>query len=257
MSLPATMKICEDTVKRYLTEILVKLQQAQVLEEATVVLLGSIARGKQTWRSDIDFLVITPVYVRHWRVPINVHVHLETREVFLKKLNQGNDFQGWAVRFGKVCADASGWWTQVLADKGRQAWPDWRLKVQHARKRQSVASRLLADGDGDGAEEEYLMVAAHIARALLLRSHVFPLSRPELPAQLVEIGLREDARSVERLMNGTNDLDELRQIAAFVEQRLNELEQVATASDAQGKPTMKKLTGQQLPRLFNQGIKAV
>ena len=223
MSLTVTGTL-ESTVKRHLDEIVNKLQEAQALEESTVVLMGSVAREKQTWRSDTDFLVVTTMHVSRWRVPVNLHLHLETRETFLRKLNEGNDFEAWAVRFGKVCVDLSGWWPQALADKGCQVWPDWRLKVKHARKRQSIASHMLADGDWGAAEEEYLMLAAHVARALLLRARVFPLSRPEMPAQLSEIGFLDDAGSLDRLMNGTKDVDELRQIVAFVEQRLNELE---------------------------------
>lgn len=232
----------ESTVKRYLAKIIAKLQKAQALEEATVVLIGSSAREKQTWRSDIDFLVVTQMCLPRWRVPVDLHVQLETRETFLRKLNEGNDFEAWAVRFGKICTDASGWWHQVLADKGCQVWPDWRLKVKHARKRQSIASRVLADGDRDAAEEEYLMLAAHVARALLLRAHVFPLSRPEMPAQLVEIGFPEEARLLDRLINGTKDFDKLRQIAAFSEQRLNELEQLTKVCDSPRNSTLKKLT---------------
>ena len=36
----------------------------------------------------------------------------------------------------------------------------------------------------DAAREELLLAACHLARAILLRDGVFPLSRPELPDQL-------------------------------------------------------------------------
>ncbi len=230
------------TVKRHLADIVAKLQEVQASAEATVILVGSAAREKQTWRSDTDFLVITPMGLPRWRVPVDLHIHFETRETFLKKLNRGNDFEAWAVRFGKVCTDASGWWPQALADKESQVWPDWQLKVHHARKRQSIASRMLEDGDWDAAEEEYLMFATHIARAFLLRAHVFPLSRPEMPAQLVEIGLPSDAHLLDQLISGTKDVEELQQIATFFEQRLDELEQLTKTPGAQRKLTTKRLS---------------
>lgn len=232
----------ESKVQGHLASIITQLRQAKVLGQASVVLVGSAARGKLTWRSDTDFLVVTPNRVRHWRVPVDVHIHFDTRDDFLAKLVSGNDFAGWAVRFGRVCVDPSGWWNSILNERGVVAWPDWHEKVQHARKRQLFACRMLAAGDLAAAEEEYLMATAHIARALLLRAGVFPLSRPEMPAQLVKIGFPEEARLLDRLINGTKDFDELRQIAAFSEQRLNELEQLTKVCDSPRNSTLKKLT---------------
>lgn len=218
-------------VKRHLADITDKLRKFGVLEESTIILVGSVARGTATWRSDIDFLVIASTPLPRWRTTVDVSIILETRETFLRKLGEGNDLAVWAVRFGVLCIDPSGWWARVLSDVSAGLWPDWRLKVRHARKRQSVAARLLASGDWDAAEEEYLLTASHIARALLLQAHVFPLSRPEMPAQLVQVGLADDARLLDHLIRGTRNPNELQQIAISVEHRLDKLERLAKNSD--------------------------
>ncbi len=214
-------------VSRHLDEMVKELVTAGVLKEATVVLVGSLARGAGTWRSDADFVVITPEPIRRWNPPIDVHLHFTTRRAFLEKLDQGNDFEAWAVRLGKVCLDPSGWWLSFMTDGRGQRWPDWRLKVNHARKRQSLARELLDIGDHDAAEEEYLMAAAHIARALLLRAGIFPLSRPEMPAQLREAGMAENAEVLDRLIQGTKEILELNGPAENIERQLDLLEDEA------------------------------
>lgn len=49
-------------------------------------------------------------------------------------------------------------------------------------------------GDLDAADEEARFALSHLARAILLAAGVFPLSRPELAAQLEEIGETDLAR---------------------------------------------------------------
>ncbi len=174
----SSVKVLQTAVCRELASIRVELDKVGVLEQSTVILVGSLARAARTWRSDTDFVVVTPVPVKRWSIPIDVHIHLTTREAFLQKLDEGNDFEAWTIRFGKVCLDPSGWWLSFIGKGRDQKWPDWRVKVKHARKRQSMARAMLDIGDHDAAEEEYLMAEAHIARALLLRSGVFPCLDP-------------------------------------------------------------------------------
>jgi hypothetical protein len=70
---------------------------------------------------------------------------------------------------------------QLLPDA---PWPDWRRKLDQARGRAHEATVLLDMGDLDAAQEQTLFALSHLARAELLRRHVFPLARPEIPAQL-------------------------------------------------------------------------
>ncbi|MDP2920250.1 MAG: hypothetical protein Q8O43_08545 [Dehalococcoidia bacterium] len=203
------------------------LREQRVFEQSVVILIGSLARNIPTWRSDVDFLVITPISIKRPRVPVDVHLHLTTRMEFLKKLEEGNDFEVWALKYGRTYSDPSGWWKNLLQDREYTKWPDWRKKVKHARKRLSIAATLLAEGDHAAAEEEYLMAAAHIARALLFKACVFPLSRPEMPAQLREINLTEDAQVLDKLISGTSTLGELKELAESVENRLEQMERLS------------------------------
>ncbi|WP_420264630.1 nucleotidyltransferase domain-containing protein [Candidatus Magnetominusculus dajiuhuensis] len=200
----------------YLSEILTQLRLLRVDKEASVVLVGSHARNKQTWRSDMDFIVVTPERIRRWKVPLNVHIIFDTRNEFTDKLIHGNDFQQWAVRFGKLLMDYSGWWNTVKNSEGIDIWPDWRLKIRHAKKAQSIASQLLMDDDWDNAEEEFLLSASHIARALLLRNKIFPLSRPELAWQLKLIGQDDLSNVMERLICGTKTHEDLIEISKTI-----------------------------------------
>jgi hypothetical protein len=54
-------------------------------------------------------------------------------------------------------------------------------------------------GDADSARYELRFAFSLIARAVLLQARVFPLSRPELPEQLENLGRTEMARTLRRL----------------------------------------------------------
>jgi hypothetical protein len=193
----------------YQSEILSQLQLLHLEKEASVILVGSYARNKQTWQSDMDFFVITPQRINRWKTPLNIHILFDTRNEFIDKLIYGNDFQQWALRLGIALMDDTGWWSTLKNSEGIYVWPDWRLKIRHALKSQSIASQLLLDNDWDNAGEEYLIVASHIARALLLRNNIFPLSRPELPGQLKLIGQDVLSNIIERLIDGINNPEDL------------------------------------------------
>ncbi|MBF0487831.1 MAG: hypothetical protein HQK98_06690 [Nitrospirae bacterium] len=165
--------------------------------------LAAAERFGINWRSDIDFIVVTPERIRRRKVPLNIHIIFDTGNEFIVKLIHGDDFQQGAVRFGKLLMDYSGWWNTVKNSEGIDIGPDWRLKIRHAEKTQSTASQLyIKDGDWDNAEE-YLLSTSHIARALLLRNKIFPLSRPELTWQLKLIGQNDLPNVMERLICGT------------------------------------------------------
>lgn len=225
----------EDKVEAYIAQTMEMLRETGGGDEATVVLLGSAARGTMTWWSDVDLLVVTAEPITRWRVPIDLDLHVETRDQFLDRLRRGEDFQAWALRFGKVVSDQSGWWSTAQATHASCQWPSWRLKLDHVRrKRLSIASRLLEDGDEEAAREEYLAIASHVARALLLRAKVFPLSRPELPAQLRQVGCRQLADGIEKLTQGNPELEELRAIADCVEGELAQLKEELVRTEGNG-----------------------
>ncbi len=56
---------------------------------------------------------------------------------------------------GTIGAKADGWWAeQASAERDNPHWPDWRVKVGHARKRIRMASDLLDTEDVHAASEE-------------------------------------------------------------------------------------------------------
>ncbi len=182
--------------------------------DATIILIGSAARGKETWRSDVDLLVITPALAGKMRSPRRFHLLYQTRERFVSRLNSGDDFAVWAFRYGRPLSDDSRWWQDMLAQPPNVPWPDWEQKLGQADKRLIAARKALEDGDTEAAEEEYLMAASHLARASLLRAGVFPLSRPELPDQLRVIGRVDESQMLAELILGEAPDSRLKEIGS-------------------------------------------
>jgi hypothetical protein len=120
--------------------------------------------------------------------------------------------------------DRGGWWKSIKQDPELlRAWPDWRLKIPRAEKRLKVGAELLKTGDADASGEQFLMAAAHLARAFLLRVLVFPLSRPEIPSQLAAAGEQELAEILERLSTDDQELWELGRIEKKLGEKLDSL----------------------------------
>lgn len=125
------------------------------------------------------------------RPPMDVDVRQYERADVPRLLKSGHDYLSWTVRFGQPLFERSGWWSSLCAK-----WGDGiRLpSADEARVRAEQAKRLhdemLAVGDHDAAAEMQISLLTHLARAALSEAGVFPLSRPELPGQLREIGDR-------------------------------------------------------------------
>lgn len=204
--------------------VLDTLAQAGLTDAATVVLVGSAARGARNLRSDIDVLVL---HEDGHRIRLkrsgDIHLQQDSRARFLRRLEDGDDYPSWALRFGKPVRDPDGWWAkQVAAEIEKPHWPDWRPKIEQAEKRIRMSSELLDVGDTDAASEELLFAASHVARATLLKDGVFPLSRPELPSQLRDIDPNL-ARLLGRLIRNNIDAEGLRTGKALLEQRLERI----------------------------------
>ena len=92
----------------------------------------------------------------------------------------------------------------------------------------SMASELIEVGDIDAAIEELMFAASHIARAVLLKQDVFPLSRPELPLQLenIEPSL---SRLLQGLIEGELDIACLKAGKSLLE---HQIEQIRSRSHA-------------------------
>ncbi|MGI8992335.1 MAG: nucleotidyltransferase domain-containing protein [Bryobacteraceae bacterium] len=165
--------------------------------DCAVILIGSAARGRRTENSDIDILFVATEKVSTIPVISGYHFKFSTEADFLRRLNAGEDFESWCLRYGVTLLDRRAW--ERLTASSADVWPRWEIKVVHGIRRLFLASQLSKMGDDLAAREELVFVLGHIARGLLLKKGVFPLSRPELAAQLKEIGYARLADLHERL----------------------------------------------------------
>ena len=208
-------------VKVGAVSVLDALAQLGLTDTATVILVGSGARDTMNVRSDVDILVLHDE--SHWihlKCPGDVHMQQDSRSNFLRRLKDGDDYPGWALRFGIPICDPYGWWAKhVKAELDNPHWPDWRTKVCYARKRMIMALELLEVGDIDAASEELMFAASHVARAVLLQHGVFPLSRPELPSQLEAID-SDLARLLKRLIDAEVDISSLEAGGSFLDRKI-------------------------------------
>lgn len=173
----------ERAALKYLKRAVVHARRANV----PLVLVGSYARGKATTGlSDVDVLIVGDEVVDS--VPDAVHVVRLSRDQLVERLEQGDDFAQWALRFG-VPLTCRKQWTERAEELLRSApWPSVDRKLRQLGRRVSVVEDLVRMGDGDAAREEVGVALNLASRALLLGAGVFPLSTPELLDQLSAIG---------------------------------------------------------------------
>ena len=163
-----------------------------------VILVGSVARSTHTSQSDLDLLVVgdqAPIVKRH---ADRLHVQALTTKQFADRLRAGDDFAAWCVRYG-VPLLASSAWLQIVSSPEADTWPDWHNKIRHAARRLTLAATLLETDDIAAATEEMLYAVSHTSRALLFKSGVFPLSRPEIISQLRDRGQGRLAKLLQEL----------------------------------------------------------
>lgn len=172
-----------------------------------VVLFGSTIRpGVDSF--DFDCLYIfrgePPVLPP---APMEVDIRSYPVDQIDRLVEGGHDLLGWSLRLGELVCERDGFWTGL-----RERWLPRLPFPSHevAEARAARAERLLADlremGDEDAAVEQLVSAATHRARAALLRANVFPASRPELPAQLRQIGLHTLADDLTAAINTRNAL---------------------------------------------------
>ncbi len=176
----------------------VRVLRRECGDDIAVVLIGSAARGVSTEESDVDLLVIGKNRPVISTVFSGYHIQATSEWEFLRNLRNGEDFEAWCVRLGRPLYDA-GLWSKIVGMPEAATWPKWQTKVIHGARRLFLARGLLEVGDRSAATEETLYVLGHVARGLLLKSGVFPLSRPELAGQIRGAGYPHLADIHERL----------------------------------------------------------
>lgn len=179
---------------------------AQVREtnpNVCIVLIGSVARGTSSDRSDLDVLVLSEDTPRLPIPPKGFHVASNSAVKFLDNLKSGEDFESWCVRLGIVLHD-DGVWARVKSRPEAAVWPNWERKILHGARRLFLAGQLIEHGDIDAASEEMLYALGHAGRGLLLKAKIFPLSRPELEDQVSALKYPHLAEAHRRLRAGDN-----------------------------------------------------
>ena len=193
-------------------------------EPPPVILIGSVARNSETPKSDVDLLIVADHDLKIPAVPHNFHLHVTRSEDFLRKLREGDDLSAWCVRFGVPIQDA-GKWNQIVHSVEAETWPNWRKKILHATRRLLMAKALLLTGDVEAASEETLYAASHAARAILLKSKIFPLARAELISQTRTAGNLKLAQILETLLFNEVDESEVTRAIQFLKKLLIDLDQ--------------------------------
>jgi predicted nucleotidyltransferase len=208
----------------------------------SVILVGSAARNARTEESDIDLLLIGTERPHAAKKFSGFHIQASSVTGFLENLRKGEDFESWCVRLGIPLFDGSGHWASIVASEEATQWPHWELKALHGTRRLLLAHSLLEMGDNSAAAEELVYTLGHIGRGLLLKSGIFPLSRPELAEQLRQIGYPHLATIHEKLRTTEASPSVLRQARNYSKKLLWQLDRKAytACGEEQRRKKMKK-----------------
>jgi hypothetical protein len=162
--------------------------QERALNDGAVAfaLTGSTARARRTKISDLDYHVIGR-RPSHNDLPDDVDVYATDEIGMWRKLNEGDDFIQWTLRFGCVLFDQGVFQAAMQRIAATDLWPTSDQKLARLSGHIDLARRLIDMGDRDAAQDQVRATLTSLARALLLQAGVFPRARSELPAQLTNI----------------------------------------------------------------------
>jgi len=174
----------------------------------TIVIFGSVIRPNAKYCLDVDLLIIyqndRPNFASP---PLDVDIRSYRREDVESLITEGYEVLGWTIRFGEVLYEKDKYWT-TLCDKWKDHLPLPSARI--ADKRAERAKQLFEDikviGDEDAAEEQFIAMLTQMARACLIRSGIYPASRPELPDQLKSVGKYRLASQLEEVLQKRREL---------------------------------------------------
>lgn len=153
-------------------------------------LTGSTARARRTRISDLDYHVIGE-RPPHNDLPDDVDVYATDEVGMWRRLNDGDDFIQWTLRFGCVLLDQGPFRGAMQRMARSKLWPSPDQKFARLPGHIEMARHLIDMGDRDAAQDQVRATLTSLARAVLLRAGAFPRARSELPGQLNGIGLQE------------------------------------------------------------------
>jgi hypothetical protein len=160
--------------------------RSRALGAAVLVLTGSTARGRRTGVSDLDYHAIG-ARLRVDDLPADIDLYCDEPDEFLAKLERGNDFAHWTLRYGCVLFDSGALREAAVLATEHDLWPDPARKLRQACQTLDFAEQLISSGDYAAALEQVRGALSLTARWWLLAHDVFPLARDELADQLREL----------------------------------------------------------------------
>lgn len=188
-------------------------RRAQATGAEALMLTGSTARGTRTSISDLDYHVVG-MSIPHGDLPAELDIHVVSTAVLRTRIEEGDDFTQWSLRFGRVILDRGiVQESRRLIEEGK-LWPDVNRKADQAVKSLKIARMMVESGDQDAAVEQVRTALTLVARWQLLADGVFPLSRGELPPQLKERGQSDLAAGLDATIAGLPTLEDLAQSLA-------------------------------------------
>ncbi len=148
---------------------------------SSIILVGSVALGKHTQKSDIDFLVVSDKKEAPYFENYNL-VSL-TKEEFKEKYINGDDFVVSSLLFGKIYFDNNffiNFFESPLPLFSKEVIQE---KIKFCEKLEERVYALLKLNDKK-AGEELLYLALQSARVTLLKNKVIPRAKSEISGQV-------------------------------------------------------------------------
>jgi predicted nucleotidyltransferase len=185
-------------------------QAAEDPRLCAVVVYGSAVRDVSE-SSDVDLLCVYAVDEMVFDAPpMDVDLRAFQSDTVDERVASGDEVLGWSLRLGIPLFERDGYWTRLQASwTGRLPLPSAAAAEERAARALNASAGLSAGGDEDAARELRLSGLTQRARARLIRSGVFPLSRPELPQQLGSIGERGLASELHALLSARDAFSEV------------------------------------------------
>lgn len=163
-----------------------------------VVAFGAAVRTTR-FTADIDLLVIYDHEKPNFEGrPIDVDIRWYERNKAESFIREGQELLGWVVRYGELLCERDGYWTEIREEwVDQMPFPSAEVAEQRVERAWRLYRELSEMGDEDAAQEQGVVALTQQARAKLIRQHVYPASRPELPEQLRAINEVELAKKLE------------------------------------------------------------
>ena len=151
----------------------------------SVVAMGSAVRDRMHRRSDFDLVVLYRCRRPSLKAPMEVDIRMYPLAAAEEQLAGGHEVLCCAMKFGIALYDPDGAWKSLCAKFGdRVPLPSAADAAKRAEQSLMRAREMLSVGDDAAADDLILAGATQLVRERLIKSQVFPASRPELPGQL-------------------------------------------------------------------------